>query len=140
MIAGAALTAALGGFVTARWDHPSGDIRSGVPGLVMGIFVTVAGCVPWLWTASIALAGRAWSRVLSAALFVGYLAWFTPSLVLSFSARFGSHPGPGLIAVLGLEPLVGIAAIILLWRPASGQYFSASKQALNGSAETRSPA
>lgn len=140
MIAGTALTAALGGFVTAHWDHPSGDIRSGVPGLVMGIFLTAASCVPWLWAASMALAGRTSSRVLSVAFFVSYLVLFVPALVLSFTARFGSHPGPALIAALGLEPLVGLAGIILLWQPASGQYFSASKHARNGSAETRSPA
>src|SRR5215469_2765926 len=139
MIAGAAFTAALGGFVTTQWDRPSGDIRSGVPGLVLGICVTAAGCVPWLWTASMALAGRGWSRGLSVAFFVGYLMLFVPSLVLSFTARFGSHPSPAFVAEVGLELLVGLAAIILLWQPASGPYFSASKLARNGSAEARSP-
>jgi hypothetical protein len=137
MIAGAVLTATLGGFVTASWDHPSGDIRSGVPGLVFGIFWTAAGCVPWLWTTSIALAGRGSSRVLSWVFFVGYLVSFVPSLVVSSNARFGSHPSPALVAEVGLELLVGLAAIVLLWQPASGRYFSASKEARHRRAEAR---
>jgi len=135
IIAGTALTAALGGFATAHWGHRSGDIGSGSPGLILGIVVTAAGCAPWLSTASMVLAGRAWSRVLSAAFFAGYVVWFVPSLVLSLTDRSGSQPSAALVAVLGLELLVGLAANVLLWRPASGQYFSACKQARSGSAE-----
>jgi len=135
IIAGTALPAALGGFATAHWGHHSRDIGSGVPGLILGIFLTAAGCAPWLATASMVLAGRAWSRVLSAVFFVGYVAWFVPSLVLSLADPPGGQPSAALVAALGLELLVGLAANVLLWQHASGQYFSACKQARSGSAE-----
>ena len=130
MLVGAALTAVLGGLLTARWDHPSGDIRSGVPGLVLGIVVTTAGCIPWLWMAWMALAGRGWARVLSAVFFGIYFVSFVPSLIISFiPARFSQPPGPRVVAEVGLELLAGLAAIILLWQPASSRFFSASRQA-----------
>ncbi|HSR82603.1 MAG TPA: hypothetical protein VLM11_00295, partial [Streptosporangiaceae bacterium] len=45
MLAAAAFTAVLGGLLTARWDRPSGYVRSGADtvGLALGISVTVTG-------------------------------------------------------------------------------------------------
>jgi hypothetical protein len=130
MIAGAVVTAVLGGFVTARWDHPGGDIRSGTPGLVLGICVTVAGCLPWLCTALVTLTGRGWARGLATVFFGIYFGAFVPSLIIDLiPARFHQPPGPRAVGEVGLELLVGLVAMALVWQPASVRYFEAKKRA-----------
>jgi len=77
----------------------------------------------WLWIARQNAAGRNWARILATALFALYavLAW----LVLPME-----HPG-GLGAVLALLiGLVGLAAVICLWRRDSSQYFKGVSQYL----------
>jgi hypothetical protein len=77
-----------------------------------------------------ALAGRGWARVLSAVFFGTYFVSFVPALIISFiPARFSQPPGPGVVAEVGLELLAGVAAVILLWQPASSRFFSTSGQA-----------
>ena len=71
----------------------------------------------WLWIARQNAAGRNWARILATALFVLYtlLAW----LILPME-----HPG-GIGAVLALLSwLVGLAAVICLWRRDASQYFN----------------
>lgn len=69
--------------------------------------------------------------MLSAVFFGIYFASFVPSLIIAFiPRRFGQPPDPGIVAAeVGLEVLAGLAAIILLWRPASSRFFSAAKEA-----------
>jgi hypothetical protein len=54
--------------------------------------------------------------------------WY--DLIISFiPARFRTPASAGIVAGVGLELLVGLAAVILLWRPGSSRFFIAAKQA-----------
>jgi hypothetical protein len=77
----------------------------------------------WLWIAHQNSAGRNWARILATVLFVLYtlLAW----LILPME-----HPG-GIGAVLALLSwLVGLAAVICLWRRDASHYFNGVSQYL----------
>lgn len=77
----------------------------------------------WLWIARQNAVGRHWARVLATVLFALYtlLAW----LILPME-----HPG-GVGAVLAvLSWLVGLAAVICLWRRDASQYFNNVSQYL----------
>ena len=91
------------------------------------LFITVAivsGLVviaPWLWMARANRQGRSWARILSTVLFglaTLELISVLPQSVISFSGLAGL----GLIFWLPTW-LVGLAAVRLLWRPASSAFF-----------------
>jgi hypothetical protein len=76
--------------------------------------VTVLGLVVpalWLWMARTNGQGREWARILSTVLFG-----------LATLHLLGNH-GVVLVAVAVLTWLVGLAAVWLLWRPASSAFF-----------------
>lgn len=81
-----------------------------VPGMVSGVFVSLL----WLWMAWKNEAGRNWARVLSS-VFFGFQC---PGLL--FSVIDGNW-SLALLAAL-IEWGIGLAALILLWRPESGQF------------------
>ena len=134
MHAGAAITAAWGGLVAARMDHPGvGGGMISVPawwGLVYGFFLGVAGAIPWLWMAWMVLAGRGWARILSTVFFGIYFVAFVPEIISSYTRnRYAQPKSPFGTVGVGLELLAGLVAIILLWQPASSWFFRAAKRA-----------
>jgi hypothetical protein len=120
MLAGAVLSAAWGVLNGVRMGHPSGDLLSGGPGLVLGLLEGAVGCIPWLWTAGKALAGRGWPRVVAVVFFCSYFIAVVPGLVVNSVSS-------GVVAGVAGELLAGYAAIILLWRPASSDFFLAGR-------------
>jgi hypothetical protein len=78
----------------------------------------------WLWMARANGQGRNWARILSTVLF----GLATLQLISQASSRQPvSHVGVGLIVIGVIVPvlgwLVGLAAVWLLWRPASSAFF-----------------
>jgi hypothetical protein len=130
MLAGAALTAGWGALRAASMDHSTGGMIPAPAwfGLAYGSFLAVAGSAPWVWMAWMALAGRGWARVWSVVFFdIYFVSVF--SYVIKSRFSFQQSVGPGVAVGVGLELLVGFVALVLLWRPASSQFFSAAKQA-----------
>jgi ABC-type transport system involved in cytochrome bd biosynthesis fused ATPase/permease subunit len=77
----------------------------------------------WLWIARQNGAGRSWARILATVLFV-------LDTVLALLVLPMEHPG-GVGAVLAsLSWLVGLAAVICLWRRDASQYFNNVSQYL----------
>jgi hypothetical protein len=110
MRAGAALAVVYGAVYGLTRHALVGGILSGV----------IAGLV-WLWMAWKSNAGRNWARVLSSIFFGATI----PGLFGSIADR---RWAPALVVFL-IECGVGLAAVILLWRPESGQFFAAARQA-----------
>jgi tetratricopeptide (TPR) repeat protein len=110
MYAGAAL-AVVYGVVAGMTRHAlAGGILYGV----------IAGLV-WLWMAWKSNAGRNWARALSSVFFGTTI----PGLLASVADRRWT-PALGLFVI---ECGVGLAAVILLWRPESSRFFAAVRQA-----------
>jgi hypothetical protein len=98
----------------------------------------------WLWMARASGRGRNWARILSTVLFglatLG-LIWSRPHYPGGYLAHFavGGHVYPVIHSPLGatvldlivpvLVWLTGLAAVWLLWRPASSAFFSQCQQA-----------
>lgn len=105
----------------------------------VGIPATVVACALWVWMGSMALAGRGWARIVSSVFFgvmwlllIDYIHGFpSPGGVTSTGPFIGAVPLVSALPLIsgGLEWLVGLAAIILLWQPASGQFYAASGRA-----------
>jgi hypothetical protein len=76
------------------------------------------------------LAGRGWARILSTVFFGIYFVAFVPEIISSYTRnRFARPTSPFSFVGVGLELLVGLVAIILLWQPASSWFFRAAKRA-----------
>ncbi len=73
----------------------------------------------WLWMASANKAGKSWARIVSSVLF-----GLNTLIIVSSLAR--PHAALGIV-LLALVWLVGLGAIILLWRRESSAYIAASK-------------
>ena len=86
--------------------------------------MTAVACALWVWMGSMALAGRGWARIVSS-VFFGAMCL----LLIDFIHGF---PSPA-----GLEWLVGLAAIILVWQRAAGQFYAAPGQARGAFTEPR---
>lgn len=98
--------------------HTAGSL---VAGIISGLIV--AGL--WLWMAWKTGAGRGWARVLST-IFFGFQC-------LGLLGSFGYHSAIAVILTLA-ECGVGLAALILLWKRESSEFFEYSKQAKLASA------
>jgi hypothetical protein len=124
MLAGAALNVAW--VVSISMHHESAGLYSvsGWLGEAYWTFLGVMGCAPWLWMAWMTLSGQGWARVVSVLLFDIFFVAFVPALVRD-SASSATTAG------VAVELLVGIAAIILQWRPAASWFFEAARQARN---------
>jgi hypothetical protein len=143
MLAGAALSV-VNGVVTGLTSHSlalfsftsssSGASVHHAPALASGIFGGVIDCGLWLWMTWKAGAGRPWARVLST-VFFGFLCL---GLLISLVNVVGHARSIPALLVLLAESGVALAAIVLLYRPASEQFFEASKQARLAAAFTRS--
>jgi hypothetical protein len=93
--------------------------------LVSGIVSGIVQCLLWLWMAWKTNSGRNWARVLSS-VFFGFMCLGLLSAALNAS----SHDDAIFALLISLiEWGVGLAALILLWRPESGQFFAAARQA-----------
>jgi hypothetical protein len=88
--------------------------------LVSGILAGVTAGLLWLWMAWKSNAGRNWARVLSSVFFGAAIS----GLLGSVADRRWT---PALLVFL-IECGVGLAAVILLWRPQSSQFFAAARQ------------
>jgi tetratricopeptide (TPR) repeat protein len=88
--------------------------------LVSGILAGVTAGLLWLWMAWKSNAGRNWARVLSSVFFGAAIS----GLLGSVADRRWT---PALLVFL-IECGVGLAAVILLWRPESSQFFAAARQ------------
>jgi hypothetical protein len=140
MYAGAAVTtvyliivlAYLGvdGLKAVRWAHRASLTAAQVSQLktlviTLAIVFLLVMIALWLWMARANDQGRNWARVLSTVLFglatLNLTSIFEPP---GFRIGFG---GPGVGAIfsspLVLTWLVGLAAVWLLWRPASSAFF-----------------
>jgi hypothetical protein len=94
-----------------------------VPITVAAVFGLIVIAL-WLWMARANGQGRNWARILSTVLF----GLATLQLISQASSRQPvSHVGVGLIVLGVIVPvlgwLVGLAAVWLLWRPASSAFF-----------------
>ena len=109
-------------------------------GLVfVGIPMTTVECALWVWMGSMTLAGHGWARIVSSVFFgvmclllIFYIHGFpSPGNVTSTGPFIGTVPLFSALPLISaaLEWLVGLAAIILIWQPASGQFYAASAQA-----------
>jgi hypothetical protein len=81
----------------------------------------------WLWMARANGQGRKWARILSTVLFgLATLQMFAQASVQRPGEPW-SHVGPGVLVLFVIVPvlgwLVGLAAVWLLWRPASSAFF-----------------
>ena len=90
--------------------------------LEIGIFIAsgLIGAALWLWMAQKCRAGRGWARVVSTVFF----GIETLSLVIGTAAAQGG----GLTRIYGLIVwVIGLIAVVLLWRRSSSDYFSAPR-------------
>ena len=94
-----------------------GEIRHAVSlFLVLGAIISVAVAVAlWLWMAWKCKAGRPWARIVSTVLFA-LSTWSTVTAVAGPAVTWSL-----LATIVGW--LIGLGAIILLWRPASAYHF-----------------
>jgi hypothetical protein len=87
--------------------------------IVVSVIGGLIGVGLWLWMAEMNKRGRSWARVLSSVFF----ALDTLSLIEGMT-----QSTPALSKVLAVATwLVGLGAILLLWRPESSAFFSASR-------------
>jgi hypothetical protein len=85
---------------------------------IMAIVLLVAEIALWLWMARANGRGRNWARILSTVLF----GLATLNLINVFRAVTLAGFGLGIVTNV-LTWLVGLAAVWLLWRPASSAFF-----------------
>jgi hypothetical protein len=114
------------------------DVKAAARGRFWGVSVTAPQMKPilitvwivislvvialWLWMARANGQGRNWARILSAVLFVLATLQLISDLQQAVSPAGTIEPVLGLLlAVLGWLP--GLAAVWLLWRPASSAFF-----------------
>lgn len=143
MFAGAALfvgeiTAQIALVNTVRYSGNGGNFFAEAGLYFAGIPVTAVECALWVWMGSMALAGRGWARIVSSVFFgvmcllIDYIHGFpSPAGVTSTGPFMGTVPLFSALPLISgaLEWLVGLAAIILVWQRASGQFYAASGQA-----------
>jgi len=90
--------------------------------LEIGVFIAsgLIGAALWIWMAQSCRAGKGWARIVSTVLF----AIETIAALVSLGASAGGLTGGGATRIYGiLVWLIGLAALILLWRRASSDYF-----------------
>ena len=90
--------------------------------LEIGIFIAsgLIGAALWLWMAQKCRAGKGWARVVSTVFF----GIETLSLVVGTAAAQGG----GLTRIYGLVVwVIGLIAVVLLWRRSSSDYFRAPR-------------
>ena len=108
----------------------------------VGIPMTAVECALWVWMGFMALAGRGWARIASS-VFFAFMCLLLIEEIRGFPSSGGfSRTGPFIGTVplydamplisASLEWLVGLAAIILLWQRAAGQFYAASGRASGG--------
>jgi hypothetical protein len=141
MFAGAALfageiAAQLELMNTVRYSGNGGNFFTDVGLVFVGIPIAAVECALWVWMGSMALAGRGWARILSSVFFgvmclllIDYIHGFpSPGGVTSTGPFIGTVPLVSALPLISgaLEWLVGLAAIILIWQRAAGQFYAAS--------------
>ena len=124
---------------TVSYSGDGGNFFPEAALIFVGIPVTAVECALWVWTGSMALAGRGWARIVSSVFFGGmclllidYIHGFpSPAGVTSTGPFIGTVPLVSALPLISgaLEWLVGLAAVILVWQRASGQFYAASGQA-----------
>jgi hypothetical protein len=104
--------------------------------LTLAIVLGLAGAVLWLWMARANGKGRHWARIVSTVLFGlatlelirQYPGDQLGHLVLVGQAQPVIHNGSGVTVLALIVPaltwLAGLAAVWLLWRPASSAFFN----------------
>jgi hypothetical protein len=98
---------------------PSRVHKAAVALVVYEVVIQVITIGLWLWMAAASKAGKSWARIVASVLF-GLNTLILASSLARPHAAFG-------IVLLVLVWLVGLGAIILLWRRDSSAYFAASK-------------
>jgi hypothetical protein len=88
--------------------------------VVFTIILGLVGIGLWIWMARMNQAGKNWARI-TATVFFGL-----NTLGLLVSLRQAEAPLSRLISLVVW--LVGLAAVIMLWRKESSQYFAAQQQ------------
>jgi hypothetical protein len=92
----------------------------------IGVFIAfgLIGAALWLWMSRSYSAGKGWARIVSTVLF----AIATISIVLSVASAGGVAFGNATKLYELVGWLIGLAAIILLWRRASSDYFKSASR------------
>jgi len=107
-------------FIGGTLGHWNGHPITATP-LSITLFVVGFGLVPvalWLWMARAVGRGRNWARIVSTVLFV------LATLLLLSAIGAIAKSGVAQAIVAGVTWLSGLAAVWLLWRPASRAFFS----------------
>jgi hypothetical protein len=84
------------------------------------IVVGLIGIGLWLWMAFMCKAGRNWARI------TGTVFFGISTLLLLFSLSRASAAATLVVNILGW--LIGLAAVILLWRKESTEFFTGQSQ------------
>lgn len=93
-------------------------------GLVAGVITGLLGATLWIVHAVFTLRGRPWARVSGTLLFAVSALFFLVGL---------AQPAPALSRGAGLlQQLVGLVAVVLIWRGPSGAFFDARERARRG--------
>ncbi|HEX9354610.1 MAG TPA: hypothetical protein VF933_12450 [Streptosporangiaceae bacterium] len=93
--------------------------KAAVALVVYEVVIQVITIGLWLWMAAANKAGKSWARIVSSVLF-----GLNTLILISSLAR--PHAAIGIV-LLVLVWLVGLGAIVMLWRRDSTTYFAASK-------------
>jgi hypothetical protein len=97
--------------------------------MIVAISSAAIQCALWVWMAWKTGAGRQWARVVSTVFFGITSAGLVASTVfLGLSGLLDARQVPSLLVSVA-EFGVGLAAIILLYRPESSEYFAITQQA-----------
>jgi hypothetical protein len=88
-------------------------------GLAFGVIVGLLGVGLWLWMASANKKGYSWARVVSSVFFG------IDTLYLLYVLFAAGNPAIQKVATLALW-LVGLGAVVFLWRSDSSAYFNAA--------------
>jgi hypothetical protein len=90
--------------------------------ITLGILAGLALVALWLWMARAASQGRNWARILSTVLFG------LATLELLSALELTGKDGVAQAFFAALTWLSGLAAVWLLWRPASSAFFKSARQ------------
>jgi hypothetical protein len=90
--------------------------------ITLGILAGLALIALWLWMARATSQGRNWARILSTVLFG------LATLELLSALEVIGNNGVAQAFFAGLTWLSGLAAVWLLWRPASSAFFKSAKE------------
>jgi hypothetical protein len=86
--------------------------------VAFAVIIGIIGIALWLWLARMSRAGRNWARIIGTVLFALYTLSLFPSLLTGAAAG----------TLFSIVPwVIGLGAVVFLWRRESTEYFNASR-------------